>query len=221
MKVRIEGLRHRYDGPNGTGRPALDVERLELESGARHCLVGRSGSGKTTLLSVLSGVLVPGAGRVWLGETDLFALSESQRDAFRARRIGCVFQTLNLLDGLTALENLTLAQRFAGIAAGPARHRALELLDELGLAGREDARPGELSLGEQQRLAIARAVCKRPNLVLADEPTASLDDDNARAALDLLLSASGDGTVVVVSHDARAIERFSSVIRMDELVRSA
>ena len=144
-------------------------------------------------------------------------MSEPARDAFRGRSIGCVFPTLNLLDQLSALENLTLAQRFGGIAPEPARRRARELLAELGLAERENARPSELSLGEQQRLAIARAVSKRPSLVLADEPTASLDDENARAALDLLLSSAAGSTLVVATHDARVIERFARVTTMADL----
>jgi len=214
MNVVLEGVRHAYAR---SGRPALSVGRLVIGSGERLCLVGRSGSGKTTLLNVLSGVLLPSAGRVRLGDVELSTLSEPERDAFRARSIGCVFQTFNLLDQLSALENLTLAQRFAGVAAEPARRRARELLAELGLGERENARPSELSLGEQQRLAIARAVSKRPSLVLADEPTASLDDDSARAAIELLLASTAGGTLLVATHDARVIERFARVTTMDEL----
>src|SRR5688572_16315786 len=116
LKVELENVTHAYGSralPPGR-RPALSVRGLSIESGEHVCLVGRSGSGKTTLLNVLSGVLVPTSGRVRLGHTDLFALSEPARDALRARSIGCVFQTLNLLGGLSAQENLTLAQRFAG-----------------------------------------------------------------------------------------------------------
>jgi putative ABC transport system ATP-binding protein len=215
MNVCLGGVRHCYAGAGR--RAALSIARLAIESGERLCLVGRSGSGKTTLLNVLAGVLVPTAGRVLLGEVELSALSEPARDAFRGRSIGCVFQTFNLLDQLSALENLTLAQRFGGIAAEPARRRARELLEELGLGERENARPSQLSLGEQQRLAIARAVSKRPRLVLADEPTASLDDENARAALDLLLSSAAESTLVVATHDARVIERFARVTAMDDL----
>jgi putative ABC transport system ATP-binding protein len=187
------------------------VRALELASQSHVCLVGSSGSGKTTLLNVLSGVLVPSGGKVVLGDTELFALSEPARDRFRARYIGCVFQTFNLLQGLSALENLTLAQHFAGVSEAAAKKRALELLERLGLADRAQARPAELSVGEQQRVAIARAVSKRPELVLADEPTASLDDDNAAAAIELLLETSRDCTLLVASHDARLIERFSDV----------
>jgi ABC-type lipoprotein export system ATPase subunit len=215
MRVSVEGVRHAYRGAQS--RAALTVGQLVIGSGERVCIVGRSGSGKTTLLNVLAGVLAPSAGRVHLGEVELSTLNEPERDALRARSIGCVFQTFNLLEQLSALENLTLAQRFAGIRAEAARQRAGELLAELGLGGREGARPSELSLGEQQRLAIARAVSKRPSLVLADEPTASLDDDNARAALDLLLPSAASGTLIVATHDSRVIERFRRVVTMDEL----
>jgi putative ABC transport system ATP-binding protein len=195
----------------------LRVAALEIESEAKLCLVGSSGSGKTTLLNILAGVLVPTSGRVQLGERDLFELSEAERDRFRARHIGCVFQTLNLLQGLSVLENLTLAQRFAGIGSAAARRTGLDLLERLGLGERAGARPAELSLGEQQRVAILRAVCKAPALVLADEPTASLDDDNARAAIDLLLETCRHSTLIVASHDARVMARFSSVQKLSDL----
>jgi putative ABC transport system ATP-binding protein len=219
LKVRIEDLTHVY-AAGAERRPALDVRRLSIARGSRLCLVGRSGSGKTTLLNILCGVLLPTKGRVYLGDTDLFSLSESARDALRSRSIGCIFQTFNLLDGLSAFENLTLAQRFAGIGAGQARRRADELLELLGLRDRAGARPPELSVGEQQRVAIARAVSKAPGLVLADEPTASLDDDNARAAIDLLLETCANSTLVVVSHDARLIQRFAATQSMTELSAS-
>jgi putative ABC transport system ATP-binding protein len=216
VKVSIKGLTHVY-ASGAERRTALEVGRLALERGAHLCLVGRSGSGKTTLLNVLCGVLLPTRGRVLLDDTDLFSLSEPARDALRARSIGCIFQTFNLLDGLTALENLTLAQRFAGISAVQARRRADELLELLGLRDRAGARPTELSVGEQQRVAIARAVSKSPGLVLADEPTASLDDANADAAIELLLATCAGSTLVVVSHDARLIRRFALTQNMSEL----
>jgi putative ABC transport system ATP-binding protein len=216
VKVVLENVAHAYGSPAGR-RHALSVRELHVDSGAHVCLVGRSGSGKTTLLNILSGVLVPTSGRVSVGEVDLFSLNEPQRDALRARSIGCVFQTFNLLPGLSALENLTLAQRFAGIQAQAARRRALELLELLGLGDRADALPGELSVGEQQRVAIARAVSKSPGLVLADEPTASLDDANADAAIELLLGTCAQSTLVVVTHDPRLIRRFPTPTDMAEL----
>lgn len=214
VKVTIEDLAHRY-APGA--RAAIAIPRLVIDDGSRRCLVGRSGSGKTTLLNILCGVLAPTSGRVHLGETDLFALGEAGRDALRARAIGCIFQTFNLLEGLSAFENLTLAQRFAGISASQAWRRADELLERLGLRERAAARPGELSLGEQQRVAIARAVSKAPSLVLADEPTASLDDESARLAIDLLLETCQGRTLLVVTHDPRLIERFPAPTSMAEL----
>jgi ABC-type lipoprotein export system ATPase subunit len=199
-----------------TGK-AVSVAELSVESGARLCLVGGSGSGKSTLLHIIAGLLVPSSGEVRLDTVDVFSLGEAERDRLRARRIGCVFQTFNLLQGLSALENLTLAQRFAGVASGPARERARQLLEQLGLGGRMGARPSELSVGEQQRVAIARAVSNTPGLVLADEPTASLDDDNAGAAIDLLLEACRESTLIVATHDPRLASRFGSVREMREL----
>jgi putative ABC transport system ATP-binding protein len=213
VKLTIDDVTHRY-GPEARARAAVSVRRLVVGSGSHLCLVGRSGSGKTTLLNILCGVLVPTSGRVHLDDVDLFALGEAARDAMRARSIGCVFQTFNLLDGLSAFENLTLAQRFAGIAAPAARRRASELLEQLGLGERAGAHPSELSLGEQQRIAIARAVSKRPSLVLADEPTASLDDENAALVIDLLLETCANSTLVVATHDARLIQRFPEVTNM-------
>jgi ABC-type lipoprotein export system ATPase subunit len=216
VNVTIQALTHVY-ATRREERPALHVRELRVESGTHRCLVGRSGSGKTTLLNILCGVLVPTSGRVWLGDVDLFGLKEAERDVLRSRSIGCVFQTFNLLDGLSAHENLTLGQRFAGISQGKARARADELLEQLGLADRASARPQELSVGEQQRLAIARAVSKAPRLVLADEPTASLDDANATLAIDLLLETCKGSTLLVVTHDARVIKRFPSAQDMAEL----
>jgi putative ABC transport system ATP-binding protein len=219
LRVSIQDLTHVYSA-RAEQRLALDVRRLTIESGAHLCLLGRSGSGKTTLLNILCGVLMPTRGRVALGDTDLFSLGEAARDALRSRRIGCVFQTLNLLDGLSAFENLTLAQRFAGISAAKARLRAEELLELLGLRDRAAALPSELSVGEQQRVAIARAVSKAPGLVLADEPTASLDDESARAAIDLLLETCKATTLVVASHDTRLIGRFAATTTMADLASS-
>jgi ABC-type lipoprotein export system ATPase subunit len=220
LKVRIEDLTHVYDRGRRQ-RVALDIRGLQIESGSHLCLVGRSGSGKTTLLNILCGVLRPTTGRVFLGDLELSGLNEAARDRLRARSIGCIFQTFNLLDGLSALENLTLAQRFAGISKAQALRRAEELLALLGLRDSAGARPPELSVGEQQRLAIARAVSKAPSLVLADEPTASLDDENASAAIDLLLQTCAGSTLVVVTHDARLIQRFPTATPMADLTTAS
>lgn len=219
MKLSVSALSHVY-ARGAERRVAVRVDALQVSSGGRLCLVGRSGSGKTTLLNALAGVLVPTRGRVEVGGTSLFELGEAARDAFRARHIGCVFQSLELLQGLSVLENLTLAQRFAGIDTASARRRALELIERVGLAGRQDARPRELSIGEQQRLAVARAVSKRPGLLLADEPTASLDDDNASQVVDLLLESGSPTTVVIATHDPRVMQRFEDVMPLGDLASS-
>jgi putative ABC transport system ATP-binding protein len=216
VKVHLEDLSHAY-ATRGERRPALGIRQLDVPSRSKLCLVGSSGSGKSTLLNILAGILVPTSGRVVLGDTELFGLNEAERDGFRSRSIGCVFQTFNLLQGLSALENLTLAQRFAGISSARARQRGLELLEMLGLLERAGAAPAELSVGEQQRVAIARAISKNPSLVLADEPTASLDDVNAQAAIDLLLESCSNSTLIVVSHDARLTSRFQNVGAVIEL----
>ncbi len=216
MKVRLEDLTHAYTS-RGERRVAVRIPELDIESQSSLCLVGSSGSGKTTLLNILAGIVVPTSGRVYLGETNLFALNESERDRLRSKSIGCVFQTFNLLQGLSVLENLTLAQRFAGIPTAQARRRAHELLEMLNLLDRAQARPSELSVGEQQRVAIARAVSKAPSLVLADEPTASLDDRSAEAAIDLLIAHSSQCTLLVATHDARLLGRFRSVRSMSDL----
>lgn len=220
MRVLIRDLVHAYPAPQGA-RKVLDVQELCVEARGRLCLVGGSGSGKSTLLSIIAGILVPSGGSVWLDDRELFRASEAERDELRSREIGCVFQTFNLLQGLSALENLTLAQRFAGIAPARARKRGLELLDELGLLERASARPSELSVGEQQRVAIARAISKSPGLVLADEPTASLDDASAEAAADLLLSAAASCTLIVATHDPRLMSRFDSVRALGSASRPA
>lgn len=202
--LSIRSLSHRYGA-----RTALRVDDFALARGEHCALIGPSGSGKTTLLHVLAGILPPAAGEVRLDGDDLYR--PARDDRWRGARIGVVPQKLHLLGGLSALDNVRIAQYFAGIADGDA---ARELLAALGLGDRFDARPGELSLGQQQRVAIARAVVNRPRLLLADEPTSSLDDANAAAAIDLLLAAAerAGSLLVVATHDARIRGRFARVV---------
>jgi ABC-type lipoprotein export system ATPase subunit len=204
--LSVTSLTHRY----GT-RTALRVDGFALARGEHCALIGPSGSGKTTLLHVLAGILPPAAGEVRLDGDDLYR--PARDDRWRGSRIGVVPQKLHLLGGLSALDNVRIAQYFAGIADGDA---ARQLLAELGLGDRFDARPGELSLGQQQRVAIARAVINRPRLLLADEPTSSLDDANAAAAIDLLFAAAerAGSLLVVATHDARIRGRFRRVVAL-------
>ena len=197
---------HRFG--DSTVLRAPPVELLADE----HCaLVGPSGSGKSTLLNVLAGILRPSAGSVRLDNEDLYP-SQGRDDRWRGRRVGMVPQRLHLLAGLTAFENVALACYFAGTS----QNGVAPLLAELGLAQRSSARPASLSVGEQQRVAIARAMVNRPRLLLADEPTSSLDDDNTQQALDLLFAAAqrADALLIVATHDARIRERFRRRIEL-------
>jgi putative ABC transport system ATP-binding protein len=195
----------------------LDVAALDVAKGAQGAIVGPSGCGKTTLLAVLAGLLAPQAGRVVvdgvaLGE--VAARGAHALDRFRARRIGLVPQQPMLFGVLGVLDNLLAARHFAGVP--PERDAALALLARLSLAGLERRRPRELSRGQQQRVALARALVNRPALILADEPTANLDDTNAAQALDVLSEHAREAgaTLLIATHDARVRERFEVLLAL-------
>lgn len=218
--LTLEGVRFRWPGqPSDT----VAVDELRLDSGEHLFVRGASGSGKTTLLSLLTGINTPTSGEIRLLGTDLSTLSPSRRDQFRADHLGVVFQQFNLLPYLTALENVTLSCAFSrrksdlvadtGGLASTARDllRALNLADEL-----HTSPVGELSVGQQQRAAVARALIGRPEIVLADEPTSALDADNRDRFLELLfqeVEAHGC-TLIFVSHDQQLAGRFSRFIEL-------
>ncbi len=206
MAVTLQDIRLVYPGAGGGEVTVLDLPHLVVGDAERLCVVGPSGSGKTSLLHIIAGIVRPTAGKVLHGDVDIAALAESDRDRFRARHIGYVFQTLNLLPALTSTENVALALTLAGESKRTATRRAVALLERMGLGHRLDARPDTLSTGEQQRVAVARAVVKEPALVLADEPTAALDDGAAASALEVLREAVdlAGSALVIVTHDARA-----------------
>jgi putative ABC transport system ATP-binding protein len=203
---------HRYADTTVLRAPALELREDE------HCvLTGPSGSGKSTMLHILAGILRPSEGTVRIDGDNLYPAA-GRDDRWRGQRIGVVLQKLHLLASLSTLENVTLACFLAGRAEHAGT--AAPLLADLGLGDKLGARPEDLSLGEQQRVAIARAIVNRPRLLLADEPTSSLDDDNARRALDLLFQAAkrAGALLVVATHDARTHGRFRREI---ELTRPA
>jgi putative ABC transport system ATP-binding protein len=218
--LEVRNLRKAFRSPDGGVHPVLDIEALDLGEGEQAALEGRSGSGKTTLLHLLAGILRPDEGSIRLDGTDLAALPEAERDAFRARRIGYVFQTFNLLQGYTALENVLLGMMFG---PGPDPALAESLLRELGLGDRLGFRPRQLSVGQQQRVALARALANRPRLVLADEPTGNLDAAAAGEALDLVRGACREhgAALLLVSHDREILGRFGTVHRLEDLNRAA
>lgn len=174
---------------------------LDIGAGERCAIVGPSGSGKTTLLALLAGLDLPSAGRVWLGDAELSALDEDARAALRRTRVGFVFQNFQLLENLSALDNVALPLELRG--EPDARARARDLLERVGLAERMHHYPPTLSGGEQQRVALARAFVGRPQVLFADEPTGSLDRASAQAVLELMfdLNRAAGTTLVVVTHD--------------------
>jgi ABC-type lipoprotein export system ATPase subunit len=219
MSVAVQDLRVDYPDDRGGRRSVLSIRSARFEGPEPVCLVGGSGSGKTTFLNVLAGIVRPAAGRVLHDDVDITALSEAACDRFRASRIGYVFQTFNLLASLSARDNVRIAQSLGGHRGREARQRCDELLTRVGVSARAGARPRALSVGEQQRVAIARAVVNRPRVVLADEPTANLDEANAAAALDLLIETAQEAgaLLLLVTHDRQVMDRIPRVIQLREL----
>ncbi|WP_329567807.1 ABC transporter ATP-binding protein [Kitasatospora sp. NBC_01266] len=204
--VRLDGVRKEYGES-----VALDGVSLEIRAGEAVAVMGPSGCGKSTLLNMIAGLDRPTAGSVLVHGEDLGALNETGLALFRRRRIGMIFQFFNLIDDLPALDNVALAAQLTGTPAGQARRRALELLDELGIADRRNAYPAVLSGGERQRVAVARALMNRPALLLADEPTGALDSHAGEQVMDLLIDLNQIGqTLLMVTHDQRLATRCAS-----------
>jgi putative ABC transport system ATP-binding protein len=196
---------------------AFRADALAIGRGDYAAIVGPSGSGKTTLLSMLGGMLSPTTGQVWFGETSLYDLSVTQRARLRRESIGFVFQTFNLVPYLTAIENVQLPLALSGVHPREQEPRALELLDRVGLAERLHHKPSELSVGQQQRVALARTLANRPSIILADEPTGNLDPESRAVVLDFLDELHSSGcTVVVVTHDTAAARRARTWLKLRE-----
>ena len=202
--VEVQGLVQLFGA-----RTVLDLPAWRVEDGAHSLVIGPSGCGKSTLLHLIAGLIRPSRGRIAIDGQELAALGPAALDAFRGRRIGIVLQSMHLIGALNVRDNLRLARWLA--RQPPAAERIEDLLAELGLARLARLRPRQLSQGERQRLAIARAVVNRPALILADEPTSALDDANCAAVLDLLRrQAQGWGaTLVVATHDQRLAPHFA------------
>ena len=198
---------------------ACAVDRLDVEAGEQVALVGRSGSGKTTLLHILAGILRADVGEVTVVGKRLDQLGEAARDRHRGRHIGMVYQTFNLLQPFTALENVLMGALFGRGATGDARSRAEALLREVGLADRMHHRPAELSVGQVQRVAICRALINDPELVLMDEPLGNQDRATGGQVLDLMLQIASEQkkTVVMVTHDPTSAERMQRTVDLATL----
>jgi putative ABC transport system ATP-binding protein len=247
--IQIANLKKRYIGPDGSVVPVIDIAELAIGDGEQLALIGTSGSGKTTLLHMIAGILTPDEGVIMYESSanghaaapatnqsatlnyrsapidpagdriDITRLSEADRDVFRGRNIGYIFQTHHLLPGFTALENVQLGMSFTGRKNDPgwAKH----LLNEVGLSERLNYKPEKLSVGQQQRVAVARALDNRPRLVLADEPTGALDAANAQQVLELIrkLCSEVKASLLLVSHDLNIANQLDRVVSLAELNR--
>lgn len=210
--IEISGVSKVYRTTHGEVR-ALDDVTLSIETGEFVALKGHSGSGKSTLLALLGGLAVANSGSVSVAGRDIGKLSSSERAQFREEQIGYVFQMFHLLPYLNVLDNVLVAT--AATARAASRDYAKQLLTEFGMDNRITHRPGQLSAGERQRVAMARALLNRPKLLLADEPTGNLDEKNAEALLDFLGGFHQDGgTIVLATHDDRAADRAQRTIEL-------
>ncbi|WP_119269057.1 ABC transporter ATP-binding protein [Taklimakanibacter deserti] len=199
----------------GLAASALDIPALRIEAEECVAVTGPSGSGKTTFVNVITGLARPDQGRVLWGTQDIAALSESRRDRFRAETIGLVLQEFHLFPGLCALDNVLLPARLRRVASAATVRQAATLLERVGIA--RHRQPIEtMSRGEMQRVAVARALLRQPKVLIADEPTASLDPDNGGEVIDLLLSLAREtgATLIAVSHDERLIQRMDRALRL-------
>jgi len=208
--LAIHGLTKSFLSPDHRRTAGVEIEAFSLGGGEQLALRGESGSGKTTFLHLIAGILSADSGRIAIDGTDMAALSEPKRDRLRAEKIGYIFQTFNLLQGYTVLENVLLGMSFG---PGADRAKAGAVLERVGLGDRLHHFPGQLSTGQQQRVAVARALANRPKLVLADEPTGNLDRRNATEALALIRETCREvgASLLLVSHDEATLAQFESV----------
>lgn len=213
----LESIKKSYVEPNGSKLPILEIPHYELAAGEQAVLIGRSGGGKTTLLHVIAGISRPDSGKVIVDGLELNRLPEAGADRFRAEKIGYVFQTFNLMAGFTALENVLLGMTFARGRKDATRAR--ELLERVGLGHRLSHKPTALSVGEQQRVAVARSLANRPKLLLADEPTANVDPANQQQIVNLIRDTCREESVslLMVTHAQEVAEQFDRVDRLDDV----
>lgn len=217
--LHISNVRKSYPDPeSGELKMVLDIDDFKMEPGSQVAIAGSSGGGKTTLLHCIAGIVTPDSGQIDISGTDIGKLHERKRDRFRANHIGYVYQTFNLIQGFTALENVMLGMLFSG--KGVDKSKAEALLIQMGLKDRLHYKPSQLSVGQQQRVSIARAVVNDPELVLADEPTGNLDPASSEEALSLLKEVTKGKMLLLVSHEQDVLERFDRVVALRDINRA-
>lgn len=207
--LHVERLKKSYKSPDGQTTAVVDIESFTMNEGEQVALQGGSGSGKTTFLNLVAGISRADGGSIKVAGQELVGAGESFRDRVRAENLGYVFQTFNLLQGYTALENVEMGMMFG---KGAEAKRAKALLERMGLGDRMHYKPRQLSVGQQQRVAVARALANHPKLVLADEPTGNLDRSRAFEALDLIreICRENQAALLLVSHDQEILQKFEN-----------
>ncbi len=213
---------YRNRGPHAPSSFGLRVDAFTVPQGARTALVGPSGSGKTTLLGLIAGTLIADSGSIKVNDQIISEFRRGELGRYRVQSVGQVFQAFELLDYLTVIENVMLPWYICSSGRKePTRSRAMELLASVGLESKQRSRPGELSQGEQQRVAVCRAMLNNPPLLLADEPTGNLDEENKQNVVDLLVEqvTRNRSTLLMVTHDKSLLDKFDSVLDMRDVAR--
>jgi putative ABC transport system ATP-binding protein len=215
--LKLENIKKSFVQPDKQRVPILDIPAFQITAGELVVLLGPSGCGKTTMLHTIAGITSPDSGKVFLDSVELTRYSEAARDRIRANKLGYVFQTFNLLPGFSAYENVLLGMTFASKKRSP--ERAKRLLEQVGLGHRLGNKPNQLSVGEQQRVAVARALANRPSLLLADEPTANVDPGNQQHIIDLIKESclAENIALLMVTHSMEVANQFTRVVQLDEL----
>lgn len=214
--LQIRDLSKSFRDPEGKSLRVVEVPVFDMQAGQQLAMYGESGSGKTTFLNLIAGILKADSGSIRIADREVTQLSESNRDQLRAGSIGYIFQTFNLLQGYSALENVLLAMQFHGVVD---HEHAEDLLKRVDLTARMGYRPKQLSVGQQQRVAVARALANKPALVLADEPTGNLDPRHAQGTLELIreLCREFNASLLLVSHDKAILQQFDQVVDLAQI----
>lgn len=209
--IRLSNVNKSYKDPvTGLDNVILQISDLTFEKNQAYGLYGPSGSGKTTLLHLISGLILPNSGSIQVAGHEITTLSESARDKYRADHVGYVFQSFNLLEGYTALENVLLGMIFSGNKTD--RSKAESMLERVGLKDRMYFKPGQLSMGQQQRVCIARALINDPDVLLADEPTGNLDPKTTKEVLELIFEQTQNKTLLLVTHESHVLKEFTNQV---------